>query len=62
MIEKLENIVDIKIHTKPQNILRHLLNGEYSLILQSNKNSKLLKRLGISKSVNNSFYNPIIGA
>ena len=57
----MENIVDIKIHTKPQNILRHLLNGECSLILQSNKNSKLLKRLGIS-SVNNISYNPIQGA
>lgn len=61
MMENLENIVDIKIHTKPQNILRHLLNGECNLLLQSHKNSKLLKRLGISR-VNNIFYNPIIGA
>ena len=40
MIKNMENIVDIKVYSKPQEIL---------------------KRLGIS-SVNNSFYNPIIGA
>ena len=57
----MENIVDIKVYSKPKNILKHLLNGDCSLILQSHKNSNLLKRLGIS-SVNNSFYNPIQGA
>ena len=61
MIGNMKNIVDVKIHTKPKNILRHLLNGDCSLILQSHKNSNLLKRLGIS-SVNNNFYNPIQGA
>lgn len=53
----IENIVDIKVHTKPQAIL---LNAECNL-LQFHNNSKLLKRLGIS-SVNNSSYNPIQGA
>ena len=57
----MENIVDIKIHSKPQDIFKKLLNAEFSLILHSHKNSNLLKRLGIS-SVNNSFYNPIQGA
>ena len=57
----IENIVNIKIHSKPQDIFKKLLNAEFSLILQSDKNSKLIKRLGIS-SVNNSFYNPIQGA
>lgn len=57
----MENIVDLKIHTKPQNILRHLINGECSLILQSYKNRKLIKRLGISKA-NNDFYNPLMEA
>ncbi len=58
----MENIVDIKIHTKPKNILRHILNGEGSLILQSHRNSRLFKRLGISRTINNTFYNPIQGA
>ena len=57
----IENIVDLKIHSKPQDIFKKLLNAEFSLILQSHKNSKLIKRLGIS-SVNNDFYNPIQGA
>ena len=57
----IENIVDLKIHSKPQDIFKKLLNAEFSLILQSHKNSNLLKRLGIS-SVNNNFYNPIQGA
>ena len=57
----MENIVDIKIHSKPQDIFKKLLNAEFSLILQSDKNSKLIKRLGIS-SVNNDSYNPIQGA
>ncbi len=57
----IKNIVDIKVYSKPQDIFKKLLNAEFSLILQSDKNSKLIKRLGIS-SVNNSFYNPIQGA
>ena len=61
MIGNMKNIVDLKIYSKPQDIFRKLLNGEFSLILQSHKNSKLIKRLGIS-SVNNDFYNPIQGA
>lgn len=60
MIENMENIVDVKIHSKPQDIFKQLLNGNCNLILQSHKNSKLLKKLGCS--VNNSFYNPIQGA
>jgi hypothetical protein len=58
MIGNMENIVDVKIHTKPQDIFRKLLNGNCNLILQSHKNSNLVKKLGIS-SVNNDFYNPI---
>lgn len=61
MIVNMENIVDVKIYSKPQDIFRKLLNGECNLILQSHKNSKLIKRLGIS-SANNTFYNPIQGA
>ena len=57
----MENIVDIKIHSKPQDIFKKLLNAEFSLILQSHRNSKLLKRLRIS-SANNDSYNPIQGA
>ena len=56
----IKNIVDIKVYSKPQDIFRKLLNGDYNL-LQSHNNSKLIKRLGIS-SVNNSSYNPIQGA
>ena len=56
----IENIVDIKVYSKPQAILKRFLNGECNL-LQFHNNSKLLKRLGIS-SVNNSSYNPIQGA
>ena len=61
MIENMKNIVDVKVYSKPQDIFKQLLNAEFSLILQSHKNSNLLKRLGIS-SVNNNFYNPIQGA
>lgn len=61
MIENIKNIVDVKIHTKPQDVIKQLLNGNCNLIIQSHKNSNLLKRLEIS-SVNNTFYNPIIGA
>lgn len=57
----IKNIVDIKVYSKPQDIFKQLLNAEFSLILQSHKNNKLIKRLGIS-SVNNDFYNPIKGA
>ncbi|MCT7506994.1 hypothetical protein [Aliarcobacter cryaerophilus] len=60
MIENMENIVDIKVYSKPQDIFKHLLNGDCRVILQSHKNNKLIKRLGCS--VNNSFYNPIQGA
>ena len=56
----IKNIVDIKVYSKPQKIFKQLLNGNCNL-LQSHKNSKLIKRLGIS-SVNNTFYNPIQGA
>lgn len=59
MTENLENIVDIKIHTKPQVILKRLLSGDCNL-LQSYKNSKLQKRLRCS--VNNDFYTPLEGA
>ena len=61
MIENIKNIVDVKIYSKPQDIFRKLLNGDCKMILQSYKNKKLIKRLGIS-SVNNDFYNPIQGA
>ena len=60
MIKNMENIVDIKVYSKPQTILKKLLNSECNL-LQFHNNSKLIKRLGIN-SVNNSFYNPIQGA
>ncbi len=60
MIENMKNTVDIKVYSKPQDIFKKLLNAECNL-LQSHKNSKLIKRLGIS-SVNNSSYNPIQGA
>ena len=42
-------IVDIKIHSKPQAILRRLINGQYDLI----------KKPRIMEVVNNSNYNPI---
>ena len=60
MIENMENIVDIKVYSKPQAILKRLINDDCNL-LQFHNNSKLLKRLRIS-SVNNSSYNPIQGA
>ena len=56
----IKNIVDIKVYSKPQAILKKLLNGECNL-LQFHNNNKLLKRLEIN-SVNNDFYNPIQGA
>ena len=41
-------IVDTQIHSKPQVILRQLINGgECSQILQSHKNKRLFKKLGI---------------
>lgn len=61
MTENLENIVDIKIHSKPQAILKRLLSGDYNQILQLRKNSSLFKRLGVSRA-NNEFYNPLEGA
>ena len=60
MIENIVNIVDIKVYSKPQDIFKHLLNGDCRVILQSHKNKKLFDKLGCS--VNNSFYNPIQGA
>lgn len=57
----IENIVDLKIYSKPQEIFKQLLNGNCRVILHSHKNNKLIKRLGIN-SVNNTFYNPIQGA
>ena len=59
MIKNMENIVDIKVYSKSQDIFRKLLNGECNLL--QFHNNKLLKRLEIN-SVNNSFYNPIQGA
>lgn len=41
-------IVDIKIHSKPQAVLRRLLCGENNVINQSHHNSKLLNKLGIN--------------
>ena len=60
-MKNVNNVVDVKVYSKPQDIFKKLLNAEFSLILQSHKNNKLIKRLGIS-SVNNDFYNPIQGA
>lgn len=60
MIKNMENIVDIKVYSKPQDIFMQLLNGDCRVILHSHKNNKLLKRLGCS--VNNDSYNPIQGA
>lgn len=59
MTENLENILDIKIHTKPQAILKRLLSGDCNF-LQSYKNNKLQKRLRCS--VNNESYTPLEGA
>jgi len=42
-------IVDIKVHSKPQAILRRLINGQYDL----SKQPKIIK------TVNNSNYSPI---
>ena len=42
----IKNIVDIKVYSKPQAILKQLLNGECNL-LQSHKNKRLFKRLGL---------------
>lgn len=61
MTENLENIVDIKIHSKPQEILKRLLNADCNQILQLRKNSSLFKRLGVSRA-NNDFYTPLEGA
>lgn len=59
MIKDLENIVDVKVYSKPQKIFKQLLNDNCNL-LQTHKNNKLFKRLGCS--ANNTFYNPIQGA
>ena len=40
-------IVDTQIHGKPQVIFKQLINGECSQILQSHKNKRLFKRLGL---------------
>ena len=47
MIENIKNIVDVKVYSKPQAILKKLLNSECSQILQSHKNKRLFKRLGL---------------
>ena len=54
-------IVETKIHSKPQIIFKHLLNGEFNQILQSHKNKRLFKNLGIrSWSIKISSLNKII--
>ena len=40
-------IVETKIHSKPQVIFKQL-NGECNQILQSHKNKRLFKKLGLS--------------
>jgi hypothetical protein len=40
-------IVDTQIHSKPQVILKQLINGECNQILQSYKNKRLFKKLGL---------------
>lgn len=60
-LENINNVVNLNVYNKPQDIFKYLLNGDCKIILQSQRNSKLIKRLGIS-SVNNSFFNPIQGA
>lgn len=59
-LENINSVVDLKVYSKPQDIIKQLLSGEFRLLLQTNTNKKLVKRLCIS-SVNNSSYNPIIG-
>ena len=40
-------IVDTQIHSKPKVILKQLINGDCNQILQSNKNKRLFKKLGL---------------
>ncbi len=40
-------IVETKIHSKPQIIFKQLINGECKQILQSHKNKRLFKNLGL---------------
>ena len=47
MIGNMENIVDVKVYSKPPDIFRKLLNGNCNQILQSHKNKRLFKRLGL---------------
>ena len=54
-------IVETKIHSKPQIIFKQLINGECNQILQSHKNKRLFKRLGIrSWSTKTLYLNKII--
>ena len=47
MIGNMKNIVDVKVYSKPQDIFKHLLNGDYRVILHSHKNKRLFKKLGL---------------
>lgn len=40
-------IIDTQIHSKPQVIFKQLINGECNQILQSYKNKRLFKKLGL---------------
>lgn len=40
-------IIDTQIHSKPQIIFKQLINGECNQILQSHKNKRLFKKLGL---------------
>ena len=54
-------IVETKIHSKPQVIFKQLINGECNQILQSHKNKRLFKRLGLrSWSIKTLYLNKII--
>ena len=54
-------IVETKIHSKPQIIFKQLINGECNQILQSHKNKRLFKRLGLkSWSIKTLYLNKII--
>ena len=40
-------IINTQIHSKPQVILKQLINGECNQILQNYKNKRLFKKLGL---------------
>jgi hypothetical protein len=47
-IKKRKNMIEeTKIHSKPQIIFKQLINGECNQILQSHKNKRLFKKLGL---------------